>query len=157
MAQPATEKSSPVRLELVVEALPAEFDRLRAESVAEGHRFLERLANDWASGIMRFDRHGELLLAAYSDGGMLFGIGGITIDPEIPGALRMRRFYVRSAFRRRGIGHVIAEALLQNALKNVDIVTLNAEPASFRFWESLGFVPDQQAGHSHVLRIGRQC
>ncbi len=98
-----------MRLEPVVEALPARFDQLRAESVAEGHRFLDRLANDWASGIMRFGRPGEMLLAAFSVDDMLVGVGGITADPEISGALRMRRFYIRSAFRRRGIGRAIAE------------------------------------------------
>jgi GNAT superfamily N-acetyltransferase len=145
-----------VRLEPVVEALPAEFDQLRAESGAEGRRFLDRLANDWASGVMRFDRPGEMLLAAYSDDDMLVGVGGITVDPEIAGALRMRRFYIRSAFRRTGIGRAIAETLLESALRKVDTITLNAATASFRFWESLGFVPDQQAGHSHILRVGRQ-
>jgi GNAT superfamily N-acetyltransferase len=144
-----------VRLEPVVAALPAEFDRLRAESSAEGHRFLDRLANDWASGVLRFDRPGEILLAAYSDDDMLVGVGGITVDLEIPKALRMRRFYIRSAFRRTGIGRAIAETLLVGALRKVDTITLNAAPASFRFWESLGFVPDQRAGHSHVLRVGR--
>jgi GNAT superfamily N-acetyltransferase len=157
MARRATERSSPVRLELVVEALPAEFDPLRAESGAEGHRFLDRLANDWTSGVMRFGRPGEMLLAAFSDDDMLLGVGGITADPEIPEALRMRRFYIRSAFRRTGIGRAIAQTLLESALRKVDIITLNAAPASFRFWESLGFVPDQQAGHSHVLRVRRQC
>jgi ribosomal protein S18 acetylase RimI-like enzyme len=58
------------------------------------------------------------------------------------------------AFRRTGIGRTIAETLLESAIREVDIITLNAAPASFRFWESLGFVPDKQAGHSHVLRVG---
>jgi GNAT superfamily N-acetyltransferase len=144
-----------VRLEPIIEALPVDFDQLRAESSAEGHHFLGRLANDWVSGVIRFDRPGEMLLAAYSDEDMLVGVGGITVDPEISGALRMRRFYVRSAFRRTGIGRAIAQTLLESAIRKVDIVTLNAAPASFQFWESVGFVPDQQAGHSHVLRVGR--
>ena len=67
-----------------------------------------RLASDWASGAMRFDRPGEALLAAYSEG-VLAAIGGITIDPIVPDALRMRRFYVRPAFRRTGIGGEIAQ------------------------------------------------
>jgi GNAT superfamily N-acetyltransferase len=86
---------------------------------------------------------------------MLVGVGGITVDPEIPEALRMRRFYIRPAFRRTGIGRAIAETLLERTIRKVDIITLNAAPASFRFWDSLGFVPDRQAGQSHVLRVGR--
>jgi hypothetical protein len=46
---------------------------------------------------MRFDRPGEGLLTAYS-AGVLAAIGGITIDPIVPDALRMRRFYVRPGF-----------------------------------------------------------
>ena len=52
---------------------------------------------------MRFERPGEALLAAYSEG-VLAAIGGITIDPIVPDALRMRRFNVRPAFRRPVLG-----------------------------------------------------
>jgi hypothetical protein len=93
-----------VRFHRVVDELPA--------ARAEGHNFLDRLANDWASGAIRFDRYGEALLAAYSDD-ILASIGGITVDRVAPDALRMRRFYVRSAFRRAGIGREIAHALLE--------------------------------------------
>ena len=48
-----------VRLQPVVDELPADFDTIRAEARAEGYRFLDRLAKDWASGAMRFDRPGE--------------------------------------------------------------------------------------------------
>jgi hypothetical protein len=68
--------------------------------------------------MIRFDRPGEALLAAYSDG-VLAAIGGITIDPVLPDALRMRRFYVRSAFRRAGIGREIAQVLLERAFRSV--------------------------------------
>ena len=101
-----------MRLEAVLDKLPADFETMQAEARAEGHAFLDRLANDWASGAMRFDRPGEALLAAYSEG-VLAAIGGITIDPIVPDALRMRRFYVRPAFRRTGIGREIAQALLK--------------------------------------------
>jgi GNAT superfamily N-acetyltransferase len=113
-----------VRFQRVVNELPADFDTIRAEARAEGYRFLDRLASDWASGAMRFDRPGEALLAASSDE-VLTAIGGITIDPIVPDALRMRRFYVRPAFRRTGIGRDIAEALLERA-RSVPVVTLNA-------------------------------
>ena len=83
---------SPVRFQRVVDELPADFDTIRAEARAEGYQFLDRLANDWASGAMRFNRPGEVLLTAYSEG-VIAAIGGITIDPIVPDALRMRRFY----------------------------------------------------------------
>jgi GNAT superfamily N-acetyltransferase len=100
-----------VRLQRVIDQLPTDFDTIRLEARAEGHKFLDRLANDWVSGVIRFDRPGEALLAAYSDE-ILAAIGGITIDPVVLDALRMRRFYVRPAFRRDGIGREIALALL---------------------------------------------
>jgi GNAT superfamily N-acetyltransferase len=140
-----------VRFQRVVDELPADFDTIRAEARAEGYQFLDRLANDWASGAVRFDRPGEVLLAAYSEG-VLTAIGGITIDPIVPEALRMRRFYVRPAFRRTGIGREIALALLEGALQRVRVVTLNAAEKSVPFWEALGFVPQARDGHTHIWR-----
>lgn len=68
--------------------LPAGLAALRAEARREGHRFLERLASEWAAGVTRFDRPGEALLAAHQ-AGVLARIGGLTLDPAVPGALRM--------------------------------------------------------------------
>jgi GNAT superfamily N-acetyltransferase len=141
----------PVRLQPVVGELPADFDTIRAEARAEGYRFPDRLASDWASGAMRFDRPGEALLAAYSEG-VLAAIGGITIDPIVPDALRMRRFYVRPAFRRTGIGRELALALLEGALQWVRLVTLNAAVNSVPFWETLGFAPEAHDEHTHIWR-----
>ena len=138
-----------MRFQRVSNELPADFETMQAEARAEGYAFLDRLANDWASGAMRFDRPGEALLAAYSDD-VLAAVGGITIDPIVPGALRMRRFYVRPAFRRAGIGREIALALLEGALQRVRVVTLNAAVESVPFWEALGFVPQVLDGHTHV-------
>jgi GNAT superfamily N-acetyltransferase len=123
---------------------------MRREARAEGHQFLDRLASDWASGAMRFDRPGEALLAAYSED-VLAAIGGITIDPIVPEALRMRRFYVRPAFRRTGIGREIAQGLLKSA-RSIRVVTLNAAVESVPFWEALGFVPQARHGHTHIWR-----
>ena len=140
-----------MRLEAVADKLPADFEIMRWEARAEGYAFLDRLANDWASGAIRFDRPGEALLAAYSDD-VLAAIGGITIDPVLPDALRMRRFYVRSAFRRAGIGREIAQVLLERTFRSVRVVTLNAAVDSVPFWEALGFVPEARHGHTHIWR-----
>ena len=138
-----------VRFQRVVEELPADFDTICVEARAEGYKFLDRLATDWASGAIRFDQPGEALLAAYSDD-VLAAIGGITIDPFVPDALRMRRFYVRPAFRRTGIGREIAHALLERAFRTSRVVTLNAAVDNVPFWENLGFVPQVRDGHTHV-------
>ena len=134
--------------------LPAGFDTLRAEADAEGYRFLERLSDDWPSGAMRFDRPGEALLAVRS-ADMLAAIGGLTSDPFVTDALRMRRFYVGAAFRRRGIGRRLATALLERARRSGRLVTCNAGIGSVPFWESLGFIADRRDGHTHVIDPAR--
>jgi GNAT superfamily N-acetyltransferase len=140
------------QLQPVIEELPAGFDALRAEARAEGYRFVDRLATDWMSGTIRFDRGEEALLVARING-VLAGIGGLTIEPVVPDTLRMRRFYVRLAYRRSGIGRKLATALLERARSYRRLVTVNAAPASAAFWESLGFVPDSRDGHTHVRHL----
>jgi GNAT superfamily N-acetyltransferase len=146
------EDNDPVlELRLVIERLPAGFDALREEARAEGYLFVERLAADWEAHTMRFDGNGEALLAAHVTG-VLAGIGGLTNEPVLPGALRMRRFYVRLPFRRAGIGRTLAMALLERARITGLLVTVNAAPGSVSFWESLGFIPDRRDGHTHLYR-----
>jgi GNAT superfamily N-acetyltransferase len=144
------------KLQRVTTELPAGFDALRAEARAEGYRFVERLATDWISFAARFDRDGEALLAARVNGGVLAGIGGLTIDPVVLDALRMRRFYVRLAYRRSGIGRKMATALLEPARSAGGLVTVNAAPASGAFWESLGFAADASDGHTHVYKLHKR-
>jgi len=140
-----------IRLERVIGALPIGFDELRAEALAEGHHMLETLAVEWDAGTQRFDRAGEILLSAYVDGA-LAGIGGLTLEPMIPGALRMRRFYIRQTYRRCGIGRTLATALLKEAKDRV--VTANAAIGSELFWQSLGFAPDRRDGYTHIRTVG---
>ena len=139
-----------MRLERVITELPAGFDVLRAEARAEGYRHVDRLADEWRAGTTRFDRQGEALIAAHLDE-ELAGIGGLTIDPSQPGALRMRRFYVRASFRRAGVGRAIAENLLAHARALGPPVTVNAAAGSGLFWRSLGFVAEARNGHTHVF------
>ena len=135
----------------VLAALPAGFEALREAARHEGYRHLDRLANDWASGAIRFDRPGEALLAARIDDA-LAGIGGMTLEPDLPGALRMRRFHVDPAHRRRGIATALAQALLDRATANGAPVTVNAPGEAARpFWEHLGFRPVTGARYTHIL------
>jgi len=140
-----------IRLEPVVDTLPDGFDVLRSEVRAEGYNFVERLAKEWPGGETRFDRDGEALLGAYL-GGELAAIGGLTIDPAVPEALRMRRFYVRERYRRSSIGRRLAAALLERAAQTGRTVTVNAGRGSEPFWEALGFVSDERDGHTHRLK-----
>jgi GNAT superfamily N-acetyltransferase len=134
----------------VVERLPAGFDVLRQSARAEGHRNMDRLADDWASGAQRFDAAGEALLAALIADD-LAGVGGITADPVLPGTLRMRRFYVRAVFRRHGIGRRLAETMIASVPSGVHLVVNAGTQPAARFWEALGFMADQRDGHTHAL------
>jgi GNAT superfamily N-acetyltransferase len=69
--------------------------------------------------------------------GVLAAIGGITIDPIVPDALRMRRFYVRPAFRRTGIRGEIAQALLKSA-RSIPLVTLKCRRQECSVLENSG-------------------
>ena len=140
-----------MRLDRVVSELPPGFDRLMTEASAEGYRHVARLAAEWAAGTTRFEREGEALIAVHL-GGELVAIGGLTVDPAEAGALRMRRFYVRRSFRRKGIGRKLAQSLLAGAGALGRPVTVNAGAGSEPFWLSLGFVADRRSGHTHVLR-----
>ena len=139
-----------IRLKRVIDALPAGLDALRAEARTGGYKMLDTLADQWASGEMRFDRPGEMLIAAFINGEPA-GIGGLTLEPAIPGALRMRRFYVALAYRRQGVGRALAVVLLDEARRQGRAVTCNAAAGSERFWEALGFALDRRDGRTHLL------
>ena len=140
-----------LRLERVEETLPAGFEGLRNEARAEAYKMLDRLATEWEARETRFARDGEALFAAYF-GDPLVGIGGITWDPVIPGAFRMRRFYVAKAFRRRGIARQLALSLLGRKEITGRSIIVNAGVGSAPFWESLGFTLDRQGGHTHMMQ-----
>lgn len=84
---------------------------------------------------------------------VLAGVGGLTLDPVVPGALRMRRFYVHPAFRRYGVGRKLAMALLERPGTASRRVAVNAGIAGApAFWEALGFAAEPCCGHTHVRR-----
>jgi hypothetical protein len=89
----------------------AAFHALVLESEAAGHPFLRRLVDEWASGRNRFDRPGEVLLAARV-GERLAGVCGLNVDPyaAATGVGRVRHLYVCLADRRLGVGRLVATA-----------------------------------------------
>ncbi|MGO7541016.1 GNAT family N-acetyltransferase [Rhizobium ruizarguesonis] len=135
--------------------LPQEIAGLESEARREGYRHVARLIDEWSAGNIRFEHHGERLLGAYVDDALI-GIGGMTVDSAMSAALRMRRFYIRPAMRGRGIGRMLALALLDHARSCCSIVNVHAgNDAAARFWESLGFQPHGRDGHSHLLALHR--
>ncbi|KAF5880604.1 MULTISPECIES: GNAT family N-acetyltransferase [Rhizobium] len=133
--------------------LPQEIADLESEARREGHRHVARLIDEWSIGDNRFQRDGERLLGAYVDDALV-GIGGMTVETAMSGALRMRRFYIHPAMRGRGIGRVLALALLDHARSFCIVVTVHAgNDGAARFWESLGFQPDGRDGHTHLFAL----
>jgi GNAT superfamily N-acetyltransferase len=143
-----------IQLIRISDDLPDGFDALLADAASEGVRNMARLAEGWAGGDQRFDGDGEALLGALL-AGELAGIGGLSVEPAAQEpARRVRRFYVRPAFRRQGVARTLASALIQEALDQVDLLTCNAaaSPAAAPFWEAQGFSPDTSGPWTHVLR-----
>lgn len=147
-----------IDIRMIRDRLPQEIADLENEARREGHLHITRLIGDWSVGVVRFEGDGERLLGAYVAEG-LAGIGGMTIEPAMSGALRMRRFYIRPAMRRRGIGRILALSLLDHARPCCSIVTVHAgNDAAAEFWESLGFQPRERDRYSHVLELdGSGC
>lgn len=138
-----------MQLVRIIDDLPDGFDRLRMEAESEGHRNLSRLKQEWLADRSVF----RALLAAVAEA-ELVGIGGLTPEPrpEAGPALRMRRLYVSRGARRQGSGRTLVNALLQEALDEAPLVTVNAHPDSAAFWGAMGFVAVSGRPWSHEFR-----
>lgn len=132
--------------------MPDGFDRLRSDAASEGFQHIEAMWREWQDATNRFKRPGEILAVA-TIGHDLAGLGGITQDFVDPAWLRMRRFYVRPAYRRCGIGRSIAEYVLDYALPLSREIALHAEGLEAKaFWSRLGFVEIDRENTTHVFR-----
>jgi GNAT superfamily N-acetyltransferase len=123
--------------------LPDSFDVLLQQSEASGYRFLRRVANEWESDAIRFDRPGEALLGVEMNE-RLVGVCGLSIDPYLndPRTGRVRNVYVLAEFRRRGIGGLLVLEAMKLARGHFDMLRLRGEePGPARLYESLGFRP----------------
>jgi GNAT superfamily N-acetyltransferase len=133
---------------------------LLTASVHEGFHFVERLVREWEEAKERFNRPGELLLAAYKGGGII-AIGGLTADPYSgePALGRLRHVYVRPDARRRGIGRRLVQILEQAAEQTYGALVLRTDtPTAARFYETLGYTrlpPGSTATHRRELVVAR--
>src|SRR5271155_2445404 len=118
-------------------------EQLHAQAKEDGYNFIDTLVDEWASGANRFQAPGEIL-CGHLDHGQLVAVGGLTIDPFTSESHtgRIRRVYVRSAWRNKGIGRALVSTLIEEARKNFRHVRLRAENASAaRLYERMGFAP----------------
>jgi GNAT superfamily N-acetyltransferase len=128
-------------------------DGLQAEARAEGYDFIDTLAEDWANGENRFDGPGETFLGAL-DSGELVAVAGLNLDPFAGRADmgRIRRVYVRAAWRNNGIGRTLVAAVVEEARKHFSCVRLRAESAdAARLYERMGFAPIVSPDATHML------
>lgn len=139
------------RIELPVRG----FQQLMAEASAERYNFMNTLAAEWASGSNRFDAPGEIL-CGHADEGLVVAVGGVNIDPYVgrPNVGRLRRIYVRPAWRNRGIGRALVSTLVEKAGKDFEYLRLRAEnPAAIRLYESMGFTAIVDPAATHILSL----
>lgn len=128
-------------------------DVLRMAAREEGYDFLDRLVEDWLSGENRFDGPGEVFCGCFDDG-VLVAVGGLNRDPFLtdPEVGRIRRVYVRHAWRNRGVGETLVRWLLDGARTNFRSVRLRAENAgAARLYERIGFSPIDEVNATHIL------
>lgn len=92
-----------------------------------------------------YARPGGLMLLATVDGAIA-GSGAFRPlpDADYPNACEMKRLFVRPAFRRFGLGRVLAQALMDRATEagysSMLLDTLDDMEAARGLYESLGFV-----------------
>ncbi len=145
-----------VQVERVTSLSMEELDPLVVESEQEGYRFLRGLADEWGAGLCRLDRPGEGLFVARS-GRVFVGVGGLSADPYVSDSSigRLRRLYVLRAYRGRGIGTRLVQAIVDAAQGQFRLLRLRAENREAgRSYERLGFVatPDEP-DCTHDLRL----
>jgi GNAT superfamily N-acetyltransferase len=128
-------------------------DRLQSEAREEGYRFIDTLVEECASAKNRFDAPGEAL-CGHLDHGLLVAVGGLNVDPFAgrPDMGRIRRVYVRHAWRNKGVGRALVTALVEQARNHFRCVRLRAENAgAARLYERIGFVPVSSPDATHML------
>lgn len=107
----------------------------------EGFQFLVRFRDACLAGERRFTAPGEVLLGAY-EGQDLKGICGLSHDPygTEPGAGRIRHLYVLPAWRGKGIGRLLVEAIEERARETFRALVLRTDTAeAARFYVAMGY------------------
>jgi ribosomal protein S18 acetylase RimI-like enzyme len=123
----------------VCKSLPEDFDLLRTASRSEGYECLERLQCEWQTGVQQFQHFGEMLAIVRIDT-QIAAIEGISRDPKVPDAYRMRRFYVLGSYRRMGLGRLLVQRLLEQDGLDEKLITVHAgDEGAQKFWQAMGF------------------
>jgi GNAT superfamily N-acetyltransferase len=128
-------------------------ESLQSEALAEGYGFIQTLVEQWVSAENRFDARGEIL-CGHLDQGLLVAVGALNIDPfagrtEIG---RIRKIYVRPAWRNKGVGRAMVTTLIEQARTHFRCVRLRADNTNAaRLYERIGFAPIESPDATHML------
>ena len=128
-------------------------EQLQVEALQEGFLFIERLWKDWENDKNRFTAPGEKLFGCI-DQTEFVAIGGLNQDPfegrrDIG---RIRRVYVRPAWRNKGIGQALVRTLVENARTSFAVLHLRTDnPTAARLYERIGFSRTVAVNVTHVL------
>ena len=132
-----------------------DWTEIQRESLAEGHNMVNRLIEDFRSGINRFDAIGEVLFAYFSDN-IVVAVAGVNQESDLSFGRsgRIRRLYVLPRFRGNGLARGLVEELTLCAPSHFDILTVNVGKLDAReFYEYLGFKPVQHPGITHIKEL----
>ena len=137
--------------------LPADLRPLLEASLAEGFRFVERLRDEWTSGVNRFANPGEAFFAARHQA-CLAGFCGLNRDPfsTDPAVGRLRHLYVAARYRRQGVGRALVQHALAGAAEHFALVRVRTDTREADlFYRALGFSrPLSSRDATHELRLG---
>jgi GNAT superfamily N-acetyltransferase len=146
----------PIVIASILELEPESINHLAEESLSQGFRFVERLIQDYRQGLNCFDRSGEILLTASVQGAVV-GIGGLNRDPYFNDSKigRLRHLYVKSVWRRHGVGRLLVTQLIREANQHYQLLTLRTDtPDANEFYQKLGFKTDPSWEHTtHHLQL----
>ena len=128
-------------------------EQLQVEALREGFLFIERLWKEWENGKNRYTGPGEKLFGCM-DQAALVAIGGLNQDPfdGRSGIGRIRRVYVRPAWRNKGIGQALVHTLVENARTSFTALHLRTgNPTAARLYERMGFSRSLILNATHIL------
>jgi GNAT superfamily N-acetyltransferase len=146
------EPDQELRIERIAQ-LPEDFGELIALSLREDFRAMQRMRDDWDSGVNRFDREGEVLFEARL-GPRLVGICGLNQDPYARSSAigRVRHLYVHPESRRRGIGRLLVLKIVECASRSFARLRLRTASADAdRFYVALGFRRVAESDVTHEM------
>lgn len=140
--------------------VPTDLLQLAEYSRLENIRVVSSLISSWTEDETFFGEIGEgLWIAQAAVSGEVIGVGGITICPTRPECRRVRRFYISPQWRRRGVATALADRCIERAKSaGVSFLTCHAAASAMapRFSESIGFVPVEDSGITHVMNLTNQ-